>query len=66
MPIFNFKCPVCESVKEDVILKVTATSENYPTCECGQKMEKQWAAANGIFKGSGFHRTDYNAPTRGY
>ena len=65
MPRFDFKCEQCGSVKTDVILKVTHVAADQPEC-CGQTMTKAYSTFNAHFKGSGFHATDYHAPTRGF
>jgi len=66
MPLFDFKCE-CGQSANDVLLKVTHTKKDYPECECGKAMDKQFSrVGRAIFKGSGFHANDYRAPTRGF
>jgi predicted nucleic acid-binding Zn ribbon protein len=67
MPLFDFSCPKCEAYLLDVIVRVNADASSYPVCEkCSEPMNKEIAVpARAQFKGSGFHRTDYRAPTRG-
>ncbi len=67
MPLFDFEC-TCDkhSKRSDVLLGIKHTNDDYPVCECGQKMTKLFSKATAIFKGSGFHANDYRAPTRGF
>ena len=69
MPIFDFQCTNCETLKEDVILRVKDTDDKstYPVCpECGNVMTKLIGnPGRAIFKGRGFHCNEYHAPTRG-
>lgn len=67
MPRFDFKCVECGASKEDVILRINDQSDSFPQCDaCHIPMAKQPSLFNPHFKGTGFHRVDYNAPTRGH
>lgn len=57
MPTFDFKCPKCEKVREELIRK--PEDELLVTCEdCGFIMRKQIGAPNVEFKGFGFPDND--------
>lgn len=67
MPVYDFVCPICGAEKNDVLMKMTSVKADYPYCDgCSEYMEKKVSKANASFKGSGFHATDYHAPTRGF
>lgn len=66
MPLFDFKCSCGNGESKDVLLHIRHTKEDYPTCACGNKMDKLFGRVTGIFKGAGFHAVDYRAPTRGF
>jgi putative FmdB family regulatory protein len=67
MPLFDFFCSGCDSKSSDVLLKMSHTKADYPVCDkCHVPMAKLVSRANAAFRGSGFHATDYRAPTRGY
>ena len=68
MPIFDFECSKCETIREDVVLRVSQDIvENHPKCEgCDETMVKKPSRTSSHFRGRGFHATDYRAPTRGY
>lgn len=66
MPVFDFSCG-CGAKMTDVVLRINDDKEKWPLCHvCGEKMTKDWAKVNAIFKGRGFHANDYHAPTRGH
>jgi|YNPNPStandDraft_1061719.scaffolds.fasta_scaffold114960_2 putative FmdB family regulatory protein len=56
MPLYEFKCRSCNHVFESRI----GVSDPYPACEvCGQEVRKVFHPTPIIFKGSGWHITDY-------
>ena len=60
-------CEQCDEKRLDVVLKVSHTVKDVPECpQCHAPMTKQYGTFNAHFKGSGFHATDYRAPTRGF
>jgi len=60
MPLYEFKCPPCDS-KIEVIQR--ASDSPYPQCpKCGGDMKKVISAPAIQFKGSGFYKTDYASP----
>lgn len=57
MPIYQYKCKKCGEITEK-LQKVT--DKPIKKCEhCGAEVEKIISAPGIIFKGSGFHITDY-------
>lgn len=59
MPIYEYKCPKCERFE----LFQSITAEPLSTCPtCGEPVERLISFnPNIIFKGSGFHVTDYRS-----
>jgi putative FmdB family regulatory protein len=56
MPLYEFKCRSCEHVFEHRI----SLGDPFPSCEaCGGLVKKVFHPAPIIFKGSGWHITDY-------
>jgi putative FmdB family regulatory protein len=52
MPRYDFKCNVCQEIKE-------VTEPIPPACTtCGEQMVRVWSAPGIQFKGSGFYSTD--------
>lgn len=67
MPLFDFECTACKVENKDVVLSIRATEEDYPVCAtCRGLMTKKPSRVHAQFRGSGFHCTEYGAPTRGY
>lgn len=58
MPIYDYKCPVCNSVATELYVKPNTSNENL-CLECDTKMEKQVTQPAIHFKGTGFYETDY-------
>jgi putative FmdB family regulatory protein len=63
MPIYEYRCTQCHHTFERH-LSVGAPA---PACpKCGSQSKKVYASVGLIFKGSGFHTTDYRkAPASG-
>ena len=59
MPVYTFKCPVCNTIIE----KMQKYTDDPPICDCDKKthMNKIISKSNMVFKfkGSGFYITDY-------
>lgn len=56
MPIYIFKCQVCEQVTEHIL----GIREEHPTtCECGGELKQEFTKPAVHFKGTGFYETDY-------
>jgi len=57
MPIYEYKCENCNSIFEEF---QNANDKPLTKCKkCGGKLKKIFSPAGIIFKGSGFHITDY-------
>ena len=57
MPVYEYKCIICENVKE--ITKSINEATMTELCEkCGAAMVKQYGSFVIQFKGSGFYKTD--------
>lgn len=58
MPIYEYKCLKCFLEFEFFIHKLYEDKPKCPNCDC-EDLEKLMSASNSIFKGGGFHKTDY-------
>lgn len=57
MPAYDYRCPACETTFE-VTRSISDTSpQECPTC--GTHSKRLFSAVGIVFKGSGFHNTDY-------
>ena len=57
MPVYTFACPKCGLA----VNKVSQVQDASPKCPyCHLEMERQIKPCGFVFKGSGFHDTDYN------
>lgn len=64
MPRYDYKCPTCQSVFEVARSIDDASPQLCPTCETPSK--RVFSPVGVVFKGSGFHNTDYKPrPTDG-
>ena len=63
MPIYEYRCTQCHHTFECY----QTVGEPAPACpQCGSPSKKVYASVGLIFKGSGFHATDYRkAPPSG-
>lgn len=55
MPKYDFKCPLCKSVKEFDVISPSAT------CQCvegGVQMKRIYSFAGTVLKGSGWYSVD--------
>lgn len=61
MPVYEYRCTQCQHLFE----RYLAVGEAAPECpQCGQPSRKVFASVGLIFKGSGFHSTDYRKRSR--
>ncbi len=57
MPVYEYKCVLCEHVKE-VTKSINDASVVELCSNCGSAMIKQYGSFGIQFKGSGFYKTD--------
>ena len=58
MPIYDYICKECQTLKKDIL--VSSFDALSPRCErCGKLMKKLIGTPSFVFKGNGFHATDY-------
>ncbi len=59
MPTYEYRCTRCDHVFD----RVQNVGDPAPSCpECGSPTRKVYSSVGLIFKGSGFHTTDYRKP----
>ena len=60
MPVYDFKCEECNSIKEYYVPTTISIPEN---CYCGNKCElikvESFSSSKPILNGKGFYETDY-------
>jgi len=56
VPAYDYKCVICEKIKE--IHKPINDATMTEICDCGAAMIKQFGTFGIQFKGSGFYKTD--------
>jgi putative FmdB family regulatory protein len=62
MPTYEYRCTQCQHLFE----RYQAVGEPPPECpRCGSPSRKVYASVGLVFKGSGFHTTDYRKPAPG-
>ncbi|MDR7417964.1 MAG: zinc ribbon domain-containing protein [Armatimonadota bacterium] len=62
MPVYEYRCTQCEHLFE----RYQAVGEAAPECPgCGSPSRKVFRSVGLIFKGSGFHTTDYRKSGNG-
>lgn len=59
MPAYDFRCQACDHVFEIVRRAKDASDVACPTC--GSETKRVFTPVGVVFKGSGFHNTDYRA-----
>lgn len=59
MPAYDYKCPSCECVFE--VSRGIRETGPISCPECGVEAKKLFSPVGIVFKGSGFHNTDYRA-----
>lgn len=57
MPAYDYRCTACDTVFE-VTRKAGSTAEE-PCPACGGATKRVFTPVGVVFKGSGFHNTDY-------
>ncbi len=61
MPIYEYRCRRCQHDFENF----QAADQPAPRCpQCGGDARKVYSSVGLIFKGSGFHSTDYRKPAQ--
>jgi len=56
MPIYEYECPKCGHIQEELIL----TENDIPKCvECGSNVKRIMSAGNFILKGKGWAKDGY-------
>lgn len=61
MPTYEYRCTQCQHIFE----RHQAVGEAAPECpQCGGSSRKVFASVGLIFKGSGFHTTDYRKTSK--
>jgi putative FmdB family regulatory protein len=60
MPVYEYRCTRCQHIFD----RYQAVGEAAPECPvCGSPSRKVFTSVGLIFKGSGFHTTDYRKTT---
>lgn len=59
MPIYEYRCTICNHIFE-VVHEVGGTPGPCPVC--GGAAKRIFTSVGLVFKGSGFHSTDYRKP----
>lgn len=57
MPAYDFKCTDCDCVIE--VIRPVGEAVAEPCPECGGVTKRVFSPVGVVFKGSGFHNTDY-------
>lgn len=57
MPVYDFKCPKCESTFS-IHNNIDAPVPDAPKCKCGEQMTRIYNLGAVTFKGSGFYKND--------
>jgi len=58
MPAYDYRCTVCDTIFEVTRKAGSPATESCP--ECGGATKRVFSPVGVVFKGSGFHNTDYN------
>ena len=59
MPSYDFRCPECDERFE--ITRPAGTAQNVCCPACGTLAKRVFTPVGVVFKGSGFHNTDYRS-----
>lgn len=62
MPAYDYRCPACNDVFE--VTRAAGATENVCCPSCGTVAKRVFTPVGVVFKGSGFHNTDYRAKPR--
>lgn len=57
MPAYDYRCTSCDTVFE--VIRKAGQSAEEPCPECGGATKRVFTPVGVVFKGSGFHNTDY-------
>lgn len=57
MPAYDYRCPSCDDVFE--VVRAFTDREPVICAECGTTAKRLFTPVGVVFKGSGFHNTDY-------
>jgi len=57
MPIYEFKCPKCDTEKE-VLIRSKDEKADGECPYCHAEMERKWSSFTTIYKGAGFYTTE--------
>lgn len=57
MPAYDYRCPSCDQVFE--VVRAFANREDVVCSVCGTTAKRLFTPVGVVFKGSGFHNTDY-------
>ena len=63
MPAYDFRCIECETVCE--VTRPVGATDPVPCPECGGDTKRVFSPVGVVFKGSGFHNTDYRSTSEG-
>ena len=59
MPAYDFRCPECGDVFE--VVRPSGSTGDVCCPQCGVPAKRVFTPVGVVFKGSGFHNTDYKA-----
>jgi putative FmdB family regulatory protein len=57
LPAYDFRCSECQTVFE--VVRPIGTTDDEACPACGGKTKRVFSPVGVVFKGSGFHNTDY-------
>lgn len=60
MPAYDYRCPACDETFE--IIRPAGSSAEVQCPSCGTQAKRVFTPVGVVFKGSGFHNTDYRSP----
>ena len=59
MPAYDYRCPACDRLFE--VTRAAGATEEVCCPSCGTAAKRVFTPVGVVFKGSGFHNTDYRA-----
>lgn len=59
MPTYDYRCPACEDVFE--IVRPVGSTDEVRCASCDVPAKRVFTPVGVVFKGSGFHNTDYRS-----
>ncbi|MHB1136076.1 MAG: FmdB family zinc ribbon protein [Coriobacteriia bacterium] len=57
MPAYDYRCPSCDDVFE--VVRALTNREDVVCSKCGTTAKRLFSPVGVVFKGTGFHNTDY-------